>query len=174
MKLNSSVLLLVSLLIPGAVFAGAPDAGGAVPASDAAAAVKVLKQRFPKFDWQPKTAISVDIDADGLEDVAVLGYTQDTAAVGVVFGRKSGGETLAKYMDFMRCDDSSQRAMNGCTGTLKASKQDAGIQEELGQLPEGYKVCDRCYEIQVVGDEDTDPIFVYWDAVAKNLNWWRY
>ena len=142
---------------------------------DAAAyAVKLLRAQFPKFDWQAKTAISVDIDADGLDDTAVLGYTEDTAAVGVVFGQKGNAKPMVKYMDFMRGDPSAQRAMSGRSGTLKASKQDEGIKDGLGGLPEGYRVCDRCYEVEVVGDGDSDQIFIYWDTVAKSLNWWRY
>ena len=148
-------------------------AQGAPSASAVTQAVAVLKSQFPKFDWQANTAIFVDIDADGIDDIAILGYTKDTAAVGVVFGQKGKSIPVAKYMDFMRGDSSSERAMNGSNGTLKALKQDETPKEALGDLPEGYQICDRCYEVEVVGDEDSDPIFIYWDTVAKSLNWWR-
>ena len=138
-----------------------------------AEAVSVLRAQIPKFDWQASTAISVDINADGIEDVAVLGYTEKTAAVGVVLGQKGAGKPNALYIDFMRGDPSVERSMNGRNGTLKAWKQDETPKAALSELPKGYQICDRCYQVEVVGDEDSDPITIYWNTVIQALDWWR-
>src|SRR4051794_22518110 len=94
-------------------------AGDARPESSAyAVALKTLRAQIPKYQWQADTAIAVDINADGVEDVAVLGYTKDAAAVGVVLGGTNNGKPVVSYMDFERGDGASvERAMNGRKGT---------------------------------------------------------
>lgn len=136
-------------------------------------AVSVLQAKYPKFEWQVKSAITIDINADGINDVAVLGYTNDTAAVGVVLGSRRAAKPVTSYMDFMRGDPSVERSMSGRNGTLKAVRQAATLQEALDSQAEGYRACARCYEVEVVGDEGSDQIFIYWDTVSNSLNWWR-
>ena len=51
--------------------------------------------------WQKDTAVVIDINADGVADIAVLGYTDDKAAVGIVSGSPSKS-FKTKILDFNR------------------------------------------------------------------------
>jgi hypothetical protein len=137
------------------------------------AAVAALMQQFPKFDWQADTAVLVDINADGIDDIAVLGYTKYTAAVGVVLGRIGMGNRVAKYLDFLHCGPDGVPAIYGCKGTLKVTKQSDVSKMPSQKMPEGYVTCDKCYVIEVVGNMGGAPIVIYWDTVTKDLNWWQ-
>ena len=35
-------------------------------------AINALQKAYPKFDWQKDTAVVVDINTDGIDDIAVL------------------------------------------------------------------------------------------------------
>lgn len=143
------------------------------PKQEIDAALATLKQQFPKFDWQADTAVLIDINADGVEDVAALGYTKDTAAVGVVLGNRGKGVHIATYQDFLRCGPNGQPAIYGCKGSLTVTKEGDRLKKHPGKKPEGYVGCDKCYEIDVVGDEGGAPVVIYWDTVRKGLNWWQ-
>lgn len=155
---------------PGYVYQAYYHVGG--EGGDGEEALPVLKQKFPKFRWDYNTAVQADIDGDGMPDIAMLGYTKDQAAVGVVLGEKKDGKQVVKYLVFDR-GGQSQRAMSGRTGKLKVYPDDKSPQDALGKLPEGYKICDDCFEIEVVGDGDSDPIWIYWNHVTNDLGWWR-
>ncbi len=49
-------------------------------------ALSALQKAHPKIKWQPSSVVVMDINADGVKDVAVLGYAEKSAAVGVVLG----------------------------------------------------------------------------------------
>jgi hypothetical protein len=155
---------------PGYVYQAYYHAGG--EGGEGEEALPILKQTFPEFRWDYKTAIQADIDGDGVPDIAMLGYMKDQAAVGVVLGKKKDGKVVVKYLAFDR-GGGSQRAMNGRTGKLYVYPDGEGPREALGELPEGYKICNDCFEIEVVGDMDTDPIWIYWNHVTNDLSWWR-
>lgn len=78
-------------------------------------AIKELQKAYPKFSWQKDTAVVVDINADGINDIAVLGHSGDKAAVGFVSGSPSKSLNT-KILDFNRGRD-TQRGM--CSKTAK-------------------------------------------------------
>jgi hypothetical protein len=133
-------------------------------------AIKALQKAYPNFNWQKNTAVVVDINADGINDVAVLGYTDDKAAVGVVLGGPSKS-FHTKILDFNRGRD-IQRGMCGKTAKLIVDKTSETPKEALGEFPEGYRICDKCFEISV-DDGLCDPMTIFWNYKTNELGWWR-
>jgi hypothetical protein len=72
-----------------------------------------FSQNFPKYTWDYKTAVSVDLDGDGSNDVVMLGYAKDTVAVGAVMGPEKGGRLIIKMIEFGINGASVQRAVSG-------------------------------------------------------------
>ena len=112
----------------------------------------------------------IDINADGFNDIAALGYTDNKAAVGIVLGSPSKSLNT-KILDFDR-GRHTQRGMCGKTAKLLVEKQSEAPKEALGIIPEGYRICDKCFEI-AVDDGLCDPIHIYWNYKANELGWWR-
>jgi hypothetical protein len=133
-------------------------------------ALKALQKAYPKFNWQKDTAVVVDINTDGINDVAVLGYTDDKAAVGVVSGKLSKSFNT-KILDFNRGRD-TQRGMCGKTAKLIVEKTSETPKDALEEFPEGYRICDKCFEISVE-DGLCDPMTIYWNYKTNELGWWR-
>ena len=162
MKL-SSIATIVLLL--ATAFAGMVQAA---PGSEAAVA---LAKAFPQFKWQTDTAITIDIGADGLMDTAVLGYTEKTAAVGIVFHQSPKG-MKPQFVDFMRGRD-SQSGICGQTAKLTVNKHSTAPKEALGDFPEGYRICHNCFEVVVTSNVECDPMTIYWNRKRRQLDWWR-
>ena len=133
-------------------------------------AIKSLQKAYPKFIWQKDTAVVVDINADGINDIAVLGYSADKAAVGIVSGAPLTS-FKTKILDFNRGRD-TQRGMCGKTAKLIIEKTSEAPKEALGEYPEGYRICNNCYEISVE-DGLCDPMTIYWNYKTNELDWWR-
>lgn len=133
-------------------------------------AIKALQKAYPKFSWQKDTAVVVVINADGINDIAVLGYAEDKAAVGVVSGVPSKSFNT-KIVDFNRGRD-TQRSMCGKTAKLIVEKTSETTKEALEEFPDGYRICDKCFEISVE-DGLCDPMTIYWNYKTKELGWWR-
>lgn len=139
-------------------------------ADQVAGAIKSLQQAYPNFMWQKDTAVVIDINADGVNDIAVLGYTDDKAAVGIVSGSPSKSFNT-KILDFNRGRD-TQRGMCGKTAKLIVEKTSETPKEALEVFPEGYRICDKCFEV-AVEDGLCDPITIYWNYKTNELGWWR-
>jgi hypothetical protein len=133
-------------------------------------AVKALQKAYPKLKWQADSAVIVDINADGIKDVAVLGYAGKTAAVGICLGSKTKLDQ-AKILEFSR-GGQEQRGMCGKTAKLLVEKQSEAPKEAVEEFPEGYRICRKCFEI-AVDDGLCDPIHIYWNHKTKELDWWR-
>ncbi len=133
-------------------------------------AVKALQKAYPKFKWQTDSAIIVDINADGFKDVAVLGYAEKTAAVGICLGSKTK-LNQTRILEFSR-GGQEQRGMCGKTAKLLVEKQSEAPKEAIEEFPEGYRICKKCFEI-AVDDGLCDPIHIYWNLKTRELDWWR-
>jgi hypothetical protein len=133
-------------------------------------AVNALQKAYPKFHWQPQTAVEIDIDADGIRDTAVLGVAEKAAAVGIFLG-SSSKSSRTRLFEFTRgC--SSKCVMCDDTARLMVEKQSGAPKDVLEELPQGYRICRNCFEI-TVDDSLCDPIHIYWNHKKKDLDWWR-
>ena len=133
-------------------------------------AVSTLQKAHPKIKWQPSSVVIIDINADGVKDVVVLGYAEKTAAVGIVLGSTKKSNQI-KILEFAR-DGQVQRGICGKTAKLLVEKQSEAPKEALEDFPEGYRICKKCFEI-AVDDGLCDPIHIYWNHKTKELDWWR-
>jgi hypothetical protein len=132
--------------------------------------VSALQKAYPKFHWQAQTAVSIDIDADSFMDVAVLGVAKDSAAVGISLG-SSSKSSRTRLFEFTRgCN--SKCVMCADTASLIVEKQTEAPKEVLEELPQGYRICRKCFEI-TFDDSLCDPIHIYWNHKTKDLDWWR-
>jgi hypothetical protein len=157
-------------IIYGVTFPMALILSGLCYANPLTDAVNALKRAFPKYDWQPQTAILIDINGDGFKDVAMLGTSEIFAAVGVSFGH-SNGHTKTKCFNISRgCG--SKCVMCSDNAALRIEKQSDALLAELGKFPQGYRIGNSCFEI-VLDDGVCDPIHIYWNHKAKELDWWR-
>jgi hypothetical protein len=135
-------------------------------------ALPELEKRFPNFKWDYMTAVQADLDGDGEFDFAMLGYTKDKAALGVIMGKKIDGKLIVKIIEF-GTDTQSERSIGGRIGKLSVYPDDMSPTDATGQQPQGYKICDDCFQIKVQGDGDMDPLWIYWNHVTNDLDWWR-
>ncbi len=65
-----------------------------------------------------------------------------------------------------------QRGICGKTAKLLVEKQSKAPKDALEEFPEGYRICQKCFEI-AVDDGLCDPIHIYWNHKTKELDWWR-
>jgi hypothetical protein len=139
--------------------------------ADREAATRALSQAYARFDWQAATAVSVDMNADGFHDVALLGYAAQSAAVGVVLG----GEQVTSRTLLLEFSRGSQYQLGICgeTAELIVQPTSSEVIEWLGESPPGYRICDDCVEIVVADDAGCDPLVIYWNHEADTLDWWR-
>lgn len=62
-------------------------------------ASELLGERFTGFAWSASAPTSIDLNGDGSVDLSVLGYADDTAAVGVILGPPSE-EPRSLHLEF--------------------------------------------------------------------------
>jgi hypothetical protein len=137
---------------------------------DPSSAVAILQTQVPGFKWDPSTSIEVDINADGIPDTAMLGYSEHAASIGVILGPPSAGpKVLHLQFPFV---GNAQFGTCGRPKGLRVHPTNEGPMEALGAYPEGYRICARCVEIEITGD-DCDPLMFFWNHKANTLGWWR-
>jgi hypothetical protein len=126
-----------------------------------------FKTAYPRYEWNSSRTLSLDFDRDGKPDFAAFGLGKRQAALAIRFG--SGKSELVSF------PISSEKQFAIC-GTQEASisseKQSAGYFEESGEVPDGYQVCEKCYQIVVSGGM-CDPLHFYWNKKSGAINWWR-
>jgi len=114
----------------------------------------------------PQT-VTVDLDRNGVMDVARVSVTEE--GVRLLITLNSGP------LPAVDIPADASRQFGICPGSppaLNLVKQSETPLEALGEMPNGYKVCPTCFEIEVRGG-DCDPLYFYWDTVAQKLSWWR-
>ena len=138
--------------------------------SDRSSALTVLQARVPALAWDNSTAITVDINADGVQDTAMLGFSEHTAAVGVVLGPPTA-DAKVFHLDFPFEGDAQLGTCGRPTGLRTHPTSEVPL-EALGAYPDGYRICPRCVELEVAAGE-CDPLVVFWNYKASILGWWR-
>ena len=126
-----------------------------------------IKSAYPLYEWSNSRAVSLDFDRDGKPDFAAFGFGKNQAALAIQFG--SGKSKLVSL------PLSAEKQFAIC-GTQEASisyeKQSVGYFEESGEVPDGYQVCEKCYQIVVSGGM-CDPLHFFWNKKKGAINWWR-
>ncbi len=126
-----------------------------------------FKSAYPLYEWNSSRALTLDFDRDGKPDFAAFGLGKKQAALAIRFG--SGKSELMAF------PISSEKQFAIC-GTQEASisseKQSTGYFEEAGEVPDGYQVCEKCYQIVISGGM-CDPLHFFWNKKSGAINWWR-
>lgn len=126
-----------------------------------------IKSAYPRYEWSNSRTVILDFDRDGKPDFAAFGLGKKQAALAIRFG--SGRSSLEVF------PISAEKQFAIC-GTEEASisfeKQSAGYFEESGEIPDGYQVCEKCYQIVVSGGR-CDPLHFFWNKKSGTTNWWR-
>jgi hypothetical protein len=126
-----------------------------------------LQDLYPDYKWDSNRLVSVDLNRDGSTDAAALGTQRNQVALAV---QVAGHDSALVVIPI----DAGQQ-LGICSGrdlSISAQEQSEAPSEALGETPEGYEICPKCFEIRI-DDGDCDPLQFYWDVIANKLNWWR-
>jgi hypothetical protein len=187
------------LVDPATLSAAAPPpAGGtrvrATPApagmsrrspADRQNAVELLWQRFPEVTWGPDPYASADLDADGTEDLILVGRAGEDVVVGMLSG-PVGKESRRWTMKF---PVAANRQDALCSAQVTLSPETPGLPlAEMGcGTDSNDERCralkDRNTRLQAVAakggrgvrieDAKCDAFHIYWDGAEQKLRWWR-
>jgi hypothetical protein len=127
-----------------------------------------LKSSHGEYQWHSVRVVTIDLNRDGIADNAALGLRKEKAALVVKIARRS--EQLIREIPV---DAGKQFGI--CPGgepRISVSLQSEAPLNALGENPEGYDVCDKCFELIVSGG-DCEPLYFYWNTKAGLLSWWR-
>lgn len=128
--------------------------------------VHVVDKNKPLYDWVADlTAISADVNGDGVADVITLVQNASRATVKVTLG---GGRPGTSSLEF-GVNESAQNALCALPATLVV--EDLACASKDASLPG----CDpqRGGEVMRLSAGDCDAMHLYWDARTNKLAWWR-
>jgi len=128
--------------------------------------VHVVDKNRPLYAWvNAVTSIGIDLDEDGVADVATMRQRAGRIEVSVAFG---GSGRAASRVEFGIGSD-VQQATCLAGATLTADSMDCASADSPGPQ------CDAKERkpALVLGGEDCDAIRVYWDSETATLGWWR-
>ena len=126
-----------------------------------------IKSAYPQYEWSNTRTVTLDFDRDGKPDFAAFGLGKKQAALAIRFG--SGRSSLEVFP----ISAGKQFAICGIEeASISFEKQSAGYFEESGEIPDGYQVCEKCYQIVVSGGR-CDPLHFFWNKKSRTTNWWR-
>lgn len=111
--------------------------------------------------------VTVDLDRDGRPDLVSLQLEGRKGVLSVIYGTGK-----SERAEFAVGSDEQFAICSGDHIALEVELQSQGVEEALGAIPDGYRVCETCYEIQVSGGE-CDPLQFFWNENSKVLDWWR-
>lgn len=122
-----------------------------------------------EIEWERQSTISADVDCDGDEDTAIIGYVDED----VVVRLRLAGTADESSLRFGLGDPGRQDALCGNRVTLHMEESSVEqITEALGELPEGYRSGKGCFDLNLRGGE-CDSINIFWNHKTNELNWWR-
>ena len=120
-----------------------------------------------KVQWDEKSAAVADITGDGLADVIIVGYDDNSVWVALVPGMKSnklGKPTIQQFFV-------GQAQSSFCAKPVHIELYPLQCEGDSGPLP-GCKQVRGASEF-ALDDDSCDPIHFYWDQKKKTLRWWR-
>lgn len=126
-----------------------------------------IKSAYPLYEWSNARTLFLDFDRDGKPDFAAFGLGKKQAALAIRFG--SGKSELVAFP----ISAGKQFAICGTQeASISSEKQSADYFEESGEVPDGYQVCEKCYQIVVSGGF-CDPLHFFLNKKSGAINWWR-
>ena len=148
-------------------------------------AAELLWQRFPEAKWGPDPYASADFDADGTEDLVLVGRAGEDVVIGMLAGPV--GKDSRRWMMRFPVAPNRQDALCGTQVTLAP---------EMPGLPLAEMGCgvdsndDRCRGLKErntrlqslagkggrgvkLEDPKCDAFHIYWDGAEQKLRWWR-
>ena len=143
-------LVLGSTLLAGSLVAADGDA---------------LHALRPDVAWSD-TAVIADYDGDGTPDRAFLGHTSEKVFVGVLVTAAKQPQVLV-----FAVSDDAHAAVCSADVTLTEELLDYDPSQVPGGL-EGFRLSGTAKGLQL-SDDECDPIHLYWNTVARRMEWWR-
>ena len=119
------------------------------------------------YDWRPSLTVEVDLDRNGQVDTAQLGVSTDSIALRFTVNAES--------LPVIEIPIDGSQQFGVCSGSepsIRLAAQSEAPGNALGETPQGYEICAKCFEV-VVGGGDCDPLHFYWDTTTNKLSWWR-
>lgn len=139
----------------------------ALSAAMVVASVAVATDRDDTYDWTRLPAVEVDLDRNGHADVAELGVAAKSVRLRLTVN--------SKRLPLVDIPVDGSKEFGICPGSppsLRVIPQSEAPLNALGETPRGYRICEECVEILVMGGE-CDALHFYWDATTGQLAWWR-
>jgi len=118
--------------------------------------------------WVNSSTVKVDINCDGVPDVAKIGYVDEHVRLAVTLGASNKTQVL----EFGLGDSMAQDSLCGTDAALAIEDTDYDLTEALGENPEGFQRSKTCKGLNVSAGE-CDSMHIYWNRVKKNIDWWR-
>jgi hypothetical protein len=133
-----------------------------------AAALSALRATNPEVQWDAKSAVMADITCDGINDVVVVEYDDQSVWLALVPGAKGGRLGKPIVQQFL-VGAGAQSSMCQKPVRIKVWPQDCDGGAE--PLP-GCKPTKGASEFGLY-DDACDHFNFYWDSDRKTLRWWR-
>jgi hypothetical protein len=120
-------------------------------------------------NWPTDSTVVGDIDCDGLQDTAMVGHRDKDIRVGIVFGA-----TRPPDITTIPVAPAAQDALPTTKVSLRVESIDYDpAKNDGGELRlEGFQQSKSCIGLNL-SDGNTDSMHMYWNHVAKRLDWWR-
>ena len=154
-------------------------------AAERQAAAELLWQRFPDATFGIEPYASADLDADGTDDLAVLGKAGDDVALGIVSGPV--GKDSRRWL--MRFPVATNRQDALCSAPVALAPEALGLPvADMGCGVDSND--DRCRALKErqarlqavaakggrgirIEDGKCEAFHVYWDGAEQKVRWWR-
>ena len=122
--------------------------------------------------WDDASSVVADINCDGVQDMAKIGYLDSEVVLSVTLGDSNQEHSLTFGIG------SSMRQDALCGTSVQLSRETPPRNNEdtfvngLGTVPEGHIDQEGCFDLKLSGGE-CDAIHIYWNHSTHRLSWWR-
>ena len=157
------LVLVSALLFPMAALSES-SLGGLSEATDAAA------DAAPGLNWDNDVKLLADVDNDSNRDYLLVGLGHGSFTVAIVRRSKAGHSV--SHLSFEISNSSQMAACSTPEDWVAKTRSEAPL-NALGAYPYGYDDCLECQEFILVDDGGCDPIYIFWNTVTDQIDWWR-
>jgi hypothetical protein len=130
-------------------------------------ALRSLSAAAPDIRWDVDSALRADFDFDHVVDEAFLGHSPGKVFVGVVRAASNDPQILEFGVG------NAQDAICNEPAKLALESLDYDPTEAVGEI-DGFVRSQQSKGLVLTdGNDDCDPIHIYWDHKTQHLSWWR-